>query len=342
MITKAELQKSLSDIFGYFGVNGTDPKVIEKTLVDAYRYPKYYAVQGKNIVNLGFDVPEDAVVEDHDLVGRYGLFIVRVVKDFSVEFDFQLLGEDVTTDEAQNQALILVENNKNTIEEVRVGIGVSLTFASRPVFKGFVLFVRVAASDTVEKLQLNDPTGEDLHVDTLLNDVHGKKKKKIQTKDSVYKSLCKCGCAVHKWSDFYEMWVSKDSGKSCVGKRSSIILHVDIIKSDLLEKGLVYGIVYEPEVVDTHGDFTSKDEIERAAHNFLPKAVMNLNHQTDLEKVSVVESYIAPLDFSFSSGEPVRKGAWVLVSKVFDEQLKKDILAGDITGYSLEGTAQKI
>jgi cation transport regulator ChaB len=107
-----------------------------------------------------------------------------------------------------------------------------------------------------------------------------------------------------------------------------------------LRKGLVYGVVYAPGEVDTQGDFTSSEEIECAAHGFLPDAVMNIHHQTDLQDVQVVESYIAPCNFSMN-GQLVTKGSWVLVTKILNEELKKAIAEGEITGYSLEGTATR-
>jgi hypothetical protein len=116
-----------------------------------------------------------------------------------------------------------------------------------------------------------------------------------------------------------------------------------VIKAFSAPQRLFYGIVYEPGVEDSHGDFTSADEIEKAAHNFLPNAVMNIHHRDDLdvEKVQVVESYIALADF-FVGENKIRKGSWVLVSKVLDDELATAIEKGEITGYSLEGTAVRI
>ncbi|MGQ7174092.1 XkdF-like putative serine protease domain-containing protein, partial [Escherichia sp. R-CC3] len=44
-----------------------------------------------------------------------------------------------------------------------------------------------------------------------------------------------------------------------------------MIKSDDEEKRLVYGIVYEPDTLDAHGDFTDAETIEKAAHEFMLK-----------------------------------------------------------------------
>ena len=119
-----------------------------------------------------------------------------------------------------------------------------------------------------------------------------------------------------------------------------ISLDVDVIKSSL-DKGLVYGVVYAPMVKDTHDDWATADDIENAAHEFLPAAMMNDQHGPDVEKAEVVESYIAPCDFQLGN-EEVIEGTWVLVTKVRDPELLGAITRGERTGYSLEGTAQKV
>jgi cation transport regulator ChaB len=108
-----------------------------------------------------------------------------------------------------------------------------------------------------------------------------------------------------------------------------------------ISKGLIYGVVYVPDEVDTHGDFTSAAEIECAAHNFLPEAVMNLNHADDIQDVQVVESFIAPLDYTVE-GQLIKKGSWVLVTKVLNKELLEAIEKGEINAYSLEGVATRL
>jgi hypothetical protein len=118
------------------------------------------------------------------------------------------------------------------------------------------------------------------------------------------------------------------------------------VKKTILDRGLVYGIVYEPYVVDAHGDWTTSEEIEKAAHDFLPRAVMSVEHKdgSELDDVVVVESYIAPCDFYVEGDKDafVTKGCWVLVTKVYGAELKKDLEDGIRMGYSLEGTARKV
>ncbi len=107
------------------------------------------------------------------------------------------------------------------------------------------------------------------------------------------------------------------------------------------EQKLVYGVVYEPDVEDSHKDFMTATEIEKAAHGFL-KDARNIDTQHDFTPGvgEVVESYIAPADFTIGE-EVITKGSWVLVTKASDE-IWEAIQKGDYTGYSLAGTAETI
>ncbi|WYU49973.1 XkdF-like putative serine protease domain-containing protein [Bacillus sp. FSL K6-0047] len=107
------------------------------------------------------------------------------------------------------------------------------------------------------------------------------------------------------------------------------------------EQQLVYGVVYEPDVVDSHGDYMTAEEIEKAAHYFMKEA-RNIDTQHDFESGvgEVVESYVAPADFTMGDTE-IKKGSWVLVTKASDE-IWEQIKKGDITGYSMAGLAESI
>ncbi|MGN7326578.1 XkdF-like putative serine protease domain-containing protein [Bacillus pumilus] len=110
-----------------------------------------------------------------------------------------------------------------------------------------------------------------------------------------------------------------------------------LAKADDVQR-LVYGIVYEPNVADAHGDFMTPEEIEKAAHGFL-KDAREIDKQHDFQGGvgEVVESYIAPSDFEMGD-ELIKKGSWVLVTKASDE-IWEQIQKGEITGYSMAGTA---
>ena len=110
---------------------------------------------------------------------------------------------------------------------------------------------------------------------------------------------------------------------------------VRLLKRDE-EQQIVYGVVYEPDVVDAHGDFMDAGEIEKAAHVFL-KEFRNVDKQHDFtSKVGeVIESYIAPADFELG-GQTVTKGTWMMAVKVVDD-VWQSIQKGEYTGFSLAG-----
>ncbi|MDO8159635.1 hypothetical protein FKQ51_20210 [Bacillus toyonensis] len=111
-----------------------------------------------------------------------------------------------------------------------------------------------------------------------------------------------------------------------------------ITKSEDPQK-LVYGVVYEPGTADLHNDFMTETEIEKAAHKFM-KDAQNIDTQHDFVPGAgeVVESYLAPADLEIN-GVTVQKGSWIIATKASDEVWEK-IEKGEITGYSMAGTAE--
>ncbi len=117
--------------------------------------------------------------------------------------------------------------------------------------------------------------------------------------------------------------------------------YVPILKVDK-KKHIVYGVVLEPEVWDAQKDIVSKEEIEDAAHEFLAfHRKIDLRHHHVSRKCYPVESYIAPQDLTLGS-EKVKKGSWILGSKVTDAKIWKDIEDGLLTGYSIVGLALRV
>lgn len=100
---------------------------------------------------------------------------------------------------------------------------------------------------------------------------------------------------------------------------------------------LIYGVVYEPFTVDAQNDWANDIDIEAAAHQYLlDSRNMKLMHRFNTDKVRPVESYIAPTDFQLGN-KLVKKGSWVLVSKVFDDAIWAKVESGEFAGYSLGG-----
>lgn len=409
-----QLTKARDAIFGWLAegdghalhttITGIDDELdgseLRKSLIESERFPKYYAVRGNTILNLGFSLPEEVSSDLHELVGRYALFIVRGGKN-GINVDFELLDEDVSTDQAQDKAVDMVDNQKNTVLSVRVGVGVPWAFAGRPVFKGVIEFFRVAkgVEGFAAEKEFNEIEKAGMVAQSILFPKdkfsiseartwlksHNKESGKSDSPASFHRfrqfDPSQCGSTIKTISfggsgikatvcikkdvtpgDVHEDTFGSEHGSGGGKKKKKlktpsqfqaqavkyeIITHeVDIFKADI-DRGLIYGIVYSPAIKDTHGDYTSAEEIEFAAHNFLPNSIMNMDHKENNPEVEVVESFIAPCDFSYGDGdsmdrEQVTKGSWVLVTKVLDNELLESIKNGERTGYSLEGTAQKV
>lgn len=110
-----------------------------------------------------------------------------------------------------------------------------------------------------------------------------------------------------------------------------------IIKADS-ESHFVTGIVYEPMVEDTQGNYMTADEIAKAAHWFM-KNQGSVDIQHCFQKASgveVVESFVAKCDMEID-GEPVKKGTWLMTAEVTDQDVWDSIQKGDITGFSMGG-----
>lgn len=106
------------------------------------------------------------------------------------------------------------------------------------------------------------------------------------------------------------------------------------------DEHIVCGIVYEPDTVDAQGDSASAEEIQRAAYDFMQNAqAFKVMHKGKAVNVKILESYVAPVDFTINK-RTIKKGSWVLVTRILDKKLWQDIKAGKFTGYSMGGTAK--
>lgn len=110
------------------------------------------------------------------------------------------------------------------------------------------------------------------------------------------------------------------------------------------EQRLVYGEVLIPDIADAQEDVISAEEIEKTAHRFLAEyQQLGFMHRGVLEKgaATIVESYVAPVDFEIN-GHSVKKGSWVLVTKILDDNLWNLIKTGVLTGYSMGGLGMRV
>lgn len=105
------------------------------------------------------------------------------------------------------------------------------------------------------------------------------------------------------------------------------------------DEQIVCGIVYEPNEEDVQGDTATAAEIQKAAYQFMEDVqVFKINHKGKHIKAKVLESYIAPQDLVIA-GQKIKKGSWLLTTRILDKKIWEDIKSGELMGYSMAGYA---
>jgi DNA adenine methylase len=106
------------------------------------------------------------------------------------------------------------------------------------------------------------------------------------------------------------------------------------------EERYVLGVVLEPEKVDAQQDIYSAAEVRDAAHRFMEQyRNLGLMHREILgDQVKILESYLAPAEFE-ADGTRIKKGTWLLAVRVVDDELWRQVKAGELTGFSIGGSA---
>ena len=101
----------------------------------------------------------------------------------------------------------------------------------------------------------------------------------------------------------------------------------------------------EPNAIDAHKDFERAPAIKRAAHRFLSRFGTNGGTKLGIQHtifgkigLELVESFIAPSNMKLGTQE-VSEGSWVMAVKVVSDSVWSRIKRGDITGFSIGGSA---
>jgi DNA adenine methylase len=123
----------------------------------------------------------------------------------------------------------------------------------------------------------------------------------------------------------------------------SVALHKRIPLLKTGEERYVLGVVLEPDTVDAQSDVYSSAEVRDAAHKFMEEyRNVGLMHRDSVNgKVKILESYLAPVPFELD-GAQVKRGTWLLAVRVLDDGLWSQIKAGELTGFSIGGTAIRV
>ena len=113
-----------------------------------------------------------------------------------------------------------------------------------------------------------------------------------------------------------------------------------IVKADT-EHHYVTGIVYEPMVEDTDGNYMTAEEITKAAYWYAKNGdKVDIQHSFKaIDGATVVESWIAKADFEIE-GQKISKGTWLMTMEVTDKDVWAAIQKGNITGFSMGGVGE--
>lgn len=110
-----------------------------------------------------------------------------------------------------------------------------------------------------------------------------------------------------------------------------------------LEERVVGGVIYAPDEVDGQGDWTTTEEIWKGLKHFMTTArgQMKIMHEGRAIATPIVECFQTD-EATVKAGEMLPAGAWYMSVHVpaEHEDLWKAIKAGEITGFSMAGSAE--
>jgi hypothetical protein len=109
-----------------------------------------------------------------------------------------------------------------------------------------------------------------------------------------------------------------------------------------VERREITAPVLLPDVVDSHGDIYSEEEVLKACRNFnevCMKANLQHMHQMDDDAAKFIESYCLPSAMTVD-GVDLPKGTWLATMKINNDALWKSVKEGEFTGFSIGCIAQ--
>ncbi len=114
-----------------------------------------------------------------------------------------------------------------------------------------------------------------------------------------------------------------------------------IIKVDKKQK-ILGGVVYEPDEVDTQGDYTDAKEIEKAMYRFMERYAtdskrIRINHQGKKYHFPIMEVFQAEGDGTKKGGQILKAGTWWLEIKVTNDAVWKMAENNEIEAFSMGG-----
>jgi hypothetical protein len=142
----------------------------------------------------------------------------------------------------------------------------------------------------------------------------------------------------HAWVDAH---MKKETKKEESSDKEMLF---KITKKDAAQQ-IVGGVVYEPNKVDSQGDFTDTEEITKTMYGFMekygeqPKRI-KVMHKGAAKFFPILECF-QPEHDTKKGGDTIKSGAWWMMIKVTDAGVWKEIESGVLTGFSIGGMARQ-
>jgi len=140
-------------------------------------------------------------------------------------------------------------------------------------------------------------------------------------------------------------------------RMKSIDKEIPILKIDH-EKQIVYGVVLDPYIVDTQGDWIPPADVEKTAHEWMKESRrIGLRHRSEAD-AEPVETFLMPYpskeDYQKAmDGQPhrvikfkmgdgfVHSGSWVLGTEIKDKNTWELVKSGELGSYSIGGHGER-
>jgi len=116
-----------------------------------------------------------------------------------------------------------------------------------------------------------------------------------------------------------------------------------VLKIDKAQQ-IVGGVVYEPDEIDTQGDYTDEKEIEKAKNLFMEKYAtdtrrIRINHKGKKYFFPILECFQPEVD-TIKGGQRLVKGAWWLSIHITNKDIWTQVEDETLTGFSMGGRAK--
>lgn len=106
------------------------------------------------------------------------------------------------------------------------------------------------------------------------------------------------------------------------------------------DEQIVFGEVYAPDEIDTHGEMMLAEDVRLIGHRFLAGELqksIDIMHDNRVIKAVAVESFIARAGDTWFT-----EGAWVVATFIEDPEAWAAVKSGKLSGYSLEAMVYRV